>query len=286
MLPILALIRRRRGSAMAHLKRRRLGRTGLMLPELGLGAMDTPQGPEGPETLKAALDLGVEFVDTARGYAGSEHLIGEVVRERGNGFFLASKTFSHNINGSQWDVDRSLQALGVDQIDLYQLHDVRTMEVWDEVTGPNGALAGLRAAQERELVRYVGISSHDLEVVRVAILSGEFETVMLEYSAFYPESAPLIELAREHDVAVIVMRPLGGSGRTNVMRGRIAGGYGGVLTPANLLRYVLSNPGVSVAIPGARYPSRVEENVATATTYGPMDDAERRALEAAASELY
>ena len=64
----------------------------------------------------------------------------------------------------------------------------------------------------------------------------------------------LIELAAERDVGVIVMRPLGGSGRTSVMRGRMADGDEGPLTPANLLRYVLSNPGVSVAIPGARYP--------------------------------
>lgn len=70
------------------------------------------------------------------------------------------------------------------------------------------------------------------------------------------------------------------------MRGNMAAGYAGPLTPANLLRYVLSNPGVSVAIPGARYPSRVVENVAIASSYAPMTNAERRELEDAASALY
>ena len=70
------------------------------------------------------------------------------------------------------------------------------------------------------------------------------------------------------------------------MRGRIAEGYDGPLTPANLLRYVWSNPGVSVAIPGARYPSRIHDNVATAGGWLPMDEAERQTLEAEAARLY
>jgi predicted aldo/keto reductase-like oxidoreductase len=109
---------------------------------------------------------------------------------------------------------------------------------------------------------------------------------MLEYSAFYPETAALIDLAAEHDVGVIVMRPLGGSGRMSAVRGRIKDGYEGLLTPSNLLRYVLTHPGVSVAIPGARYPSRITENIATATSYVPMTEAERREIEAEAASLY
>jgi predicted aldo/keto reductase-like oxidoreductase len=70
------------------------------------------------------------------------------------------------------------------------------------------------------------------------------------------------------------------------MRGRMAEGTAGMLTPANLLRYVLSNPAVSVAIPGARYPTRIVENVATASSYEPMNQAERLELESVAARLY
>ena len=272
---------------MPDLERRRLGRTGLTVAALGLGAIDTPQSAEGEATLVRALDLGIDFVDTAREYAGSEFLIGQVVRARdGSDFRIATKTFSHTIDGSQRDVDKSLSMLGVERIALYQLHDISTMEAWARVRQEDGALAGLLIAQYRGLVDHIGVSSHSIEVLREVITSGEFATVMLEYSAFYTESEPLIELAREHDVGVIVMRPLGGSGRTSAMRGRIAQGYTGLLTPANLLRYVLSNPGVSVAIPGARYPSRIDENVATVLAYEPMEDGERRALEQEAALLY
>lgn len=258
-----------------------------MVTELGLGAMDTPQSAEGGETLAAALDLGINFVDTARDYEGSEFLIGQEVRARGAaGLHIGSKTFSHTLDGSQRDVDRSLSMLGVERISLYQLHDISTAEAWERVMQEDGALAGLKVAQYRGLIDHIGVSSHSNEVLHTAITSGEFATVMLEYSAFFPETASLIDLAAERDVGVIVMRPLGGSGRTSVMRGRIAGGEDGPLTAANLLRYVFSNPGVSIAIPGARYPSRVRENVETASTYEPMDAAERQALEAEAARLY
>ncbi len=272
---------------MSNLKQRRLGRTGLMVAELGLGAMDTPTSPERVETLETALDLGVNFVDTARDYAGSELLIGQIIRSRGGkDFHIASKTFSRSMHGSQWDIDRSRAVLGVESIDLYQLHDVSTMEAWGQVTQETGALEGLKVAQYRGLIAHIGISSHNLDVLYKAITCGEFDTVMLEYSAFHPETAPLIELAMALDVGVIVMRPLGGSGRTSTMRGRIAEGYTGPLTPASLLRYVLSNPAVSVAIPGTRYPSRVRDNAVTASDYEPMDGATRRALEAAAAAFF
>lgn len=269
------------------LKKRRLGRTGLMVSELGLGAMDTPHSPDALDTVTTALDLGIDFVDTARDYEGSEHLLGKVVRSRGaEGFHIGSKTFKHTASGAQYDIDRSLSVLGLPRISLYQLHDISTPQAWAEVMRPDGALEGLKTAQYRGLIGHIGISSHNLEIAREAIRSGDFETVMMEYSAFYPESAPLIDLAATRDIGVIVMRPLGGSGRTSTMRGMIERGYDGPLTPANLLHYVLSNPNVSVAIPGARYPSRVMENVATASGYAPMTEAERREVEAAAANLY
>ena len=272
---------------MPALGRRRLGRTGLVVTEVGLGAMDTSQSPEGADALRAALGLGINIVDTAREYEGSELLIGHVIRDGvRREFHVASKTFSRAIDGSQRDIDRSLSMLGVERISLYQLHDVSTVGAWREVMGSDGALRGMRIARHRGLIGHIGLSTHSLEVAREAICSGAFDTVMLEYSAFHPESAPLIELARARDVGVIAMRPLGGSGRTSVMRTRIETGTAGILTPANLIRYVLSNPGVSVAIPGARYPSHVRENVATATSFQPIEHAQRRELEEAAAALY
>jgi uncharacterized protein len=258
-----------------------------MVPELGMGAMDTPTSPEGAATIKAALDSGIEFFDTARGYEGSEHLLGQVLRELPDATaHISSKTFNRTASGAQYEIDRSLSVLGVPRIALYQIHDLRTEDDWDQVMAEDGALAGLQTAQYRGLIGHIGVSSHNLELVERAIRSDLFDAVMLEYSAFYPETAPLIELAAERDVSVIVMRPVGGSGRMSAIRGKLSTGYNGPLTPANLLRYVLSNPGISVAIPGARYPDRVLENARTASDYSPMSQSERSELEREAAQLY
>ncbi len=248
--------------------------------------MDTPQAKEGGETLQVALDLGMNFVDTAREYQGSEYLIGDVIRARGNkDFYAATKTFKRTRDGAQYDVDRSLQILGLDKLDLYQLHDVSSLEAWEQVRQEGGALEGLRIARIRGLIDYIGISSHSPAVLEKAIVSGDFDTVMLEYSAFYRETANLIPLAKEADVGMIVMRPLGGSGRASSIRTRISEGNTS-LTPAMLLRYVLSNPDISVAIPGARFPSRIRENVETALTYQPFDESQNRLCETEAGRLF
>ncbi len=272
---------------MPPLPQRRLGRTGLMVGAVGLGAMDTPHSPDAEATVLAALDLGINFIDTAREYAGSEFLLGQVVRSRGaDGVHFASKTFSHTANGTHRDVGRSLSVLGLERIDLYQLHDISTPEAWEEVHAPEGALAALRELQSYGLVGHIGVSSHSMEILERIVESDDFDTVMVEYSAFFPQTAHLIERAAEREIGVIVMRPVGGSGRTSEMRGRLAEGYSGPLTPANLLRYVLTDPAVSVAIPGARHPSRVIENVATASDCEPMTAAERAEIEAEAARLY
>jgi hypothetical protein len=277
---------------VSPINQRRLGRTNLSVTELGLGAMDTPTSGDGPATLDAAHTLGINFIDTARDYAGSEFLIGRHIRERRShnlpaNLLITSKTFSDTINGSQHDVDRSLATLGLEAIPLYQLHDVSTADAWKEVTDEEtGALAGLKTAQYRGLIDHIGVSSHNTQLLETIITSGHFAAVMLEYSAFFAETAPLIDLAAQHDVGVIVMRPLGGSGRTSAMRTAIAEGYIGPLSPHNLLRYVLSNPNITTAIVGARHPSRIEANVATATSYTPMPLDKRRALEEEAARLY
>ncbi len=269
------------------MRTRRLGRTDLVVPELGFGAMDTPNSAERRETVEAAVEGGIRFIDTAREYAGSEFLLGEVVRAGGaEGVVIGSKTFARDANRAQYDVDASLRTLGRSSIELYQLHDVTTWEAWREVSAEGGALEGMKTAQYRGLIRFIGVSCHDLEVARECIDSGQFDTVMLEYSAFFPGSRALIAHAHERDVGVIVMRPLGGSGRTSVIRGRLREGDAGTVTPHNLLRYVLSNPDISVAIPGASHPDRIVANVRTAQAYEPMTESEQRALESEAAKLY
>ena len=257
-----------------------------MVTELGLGAMDTPQAAEGLKTLELALKCGINFIDTAREYQGSEFLVGEALSSVGaEGVYLASKTLKRTMDGSQYDIDRSRQALGVDKVHLYQLHDVSTFEAWEEAMGEGGALEGLKVARFRGLIEYIGISSHSLDILELAIKSDEFDTVMLEYSAFSPDTEELMRLAFDSNIGVIAMRPLGGSGRMSSMRSQMKRGDSS-LTAAMLLRYVLSNPNVSVAIPGSRFPDRVRRNVEVASTYRPLSASARTLCEERARVLY
>jgi len=248
---------------MGELKKRRLGRTGLMVSELSFGAMNIPDVAEGEETLHCALALGINFIDTARAYRGSEYMVGNANQKR-NSFIIATKTTSRIRDGVLNDIEKSLRNLRVDSIDLYQLHDVGLVD-WERVMGKDGALGGLREAREQGLIHHIGLTSHTIEVLERAVDSGEFETIQLRYNPFEREARRVISLAKQMDVGVIVMKPFGGLGMPATLRG-----YETPLNPKMLLRYVLSNPSISAAMPGVRFPWEVEENVALARSYEPM----------------
>jgi predicted aldo/keto reductase-like oxidoreductase len=233
--------------------------------------------PEGKGALLKAFAIGVNFVETGRLYRGSEYLIGQALGElpdRGASMHVASKTIGRSRDAALRDLERSLSHLGLPKVDVYQLCDVGPDD-WEQVMGTGGALEGLREAQKRRLVRFVGISSHSHQVLRWAIESGEFDTVQLKYSVFNLRHEDLIRLAHERGIGVIVMKPLGGFGMAGALK---SSPYRDGLNAKALLRYVLSNPAVSVAIPSMRFVREVEENSALATSYKPTAPAEKARL--------
>ena len=267
--------------------KRRLGRTNLQVTELGFGAMDTPQVPEGKDALLSAINLGVNFIDTARIYDGSEFLIGQILPSfNRDDLIIASKTINRTRDGAQHDVDRSLSLMNLNRIDLYQLDDV-AMEDWDLILQENGALEGLKIAKYRGLINHIGISSHDLSLIDIAIESKLFDTVMIEYSAFYSETYNLTKKAYQNDIGVIAMRPLGGSGRMTSLRTVMErNSLLDNITPSNLLEFVLSNSNIAVSIVGTRYPDRVKSNVETALHYKHLNNSEKEKCKQAAGKLF
>ncbi len=262
---------------MTPLRTRRLGRTGLLVTELGLGATSVADVPEGEETLLRAFSLGVNFVETGQCYRGSEYLIGRVLQrlgQNGGGVHVASKTLKRSRHGALSDLERSLSHLGLPKVDIYQLNSVDD-QAWEQVMAKGGALEGLKEARACGLVAYIGISSHTVEVLRRAIESQEFDTIQIKYSAFNTEGAALIRLAHERDIGVIAMKPLGGFGMLGWLK---SSPHARFLSARTLLRYALSNRYLSVVIPGMRFPWEAEENVALASSYGRMTPAQRERL--------
>ncbi len=261
---------------MPELRLRRLGRTGLLVGELGFGGAQVAGSAEGEEALRRAFALGVNLVETGRLYRGSEYMIGGALSGLAGraSVHVASKTLGRSRDAALRDLERSLEHLGLSAVDIYQLADVRR-DQWEQVMAPGGALEGLREAQERGLVRYVGLSSHSHRVLRQAVDSGEFDTIQLRYNVFDLRNEPLIRLAQRKDIGVIVMKPLGGFGMVGALK---AFHLEDRLNAQTLLRYVLSNRHLSVVIPGMRFPWEVEENVTLAVSSKPMTPSEKARL--------
>jgi len=261
-------------SRLAGLSERPLGRTGLLVSEVGFGAAHVGTVDEGEEALFRAFSLGINFVETGRLYGESEYLIGRALSRLGEGgprVYVASKTLKRTRDGALNDLEKSLVHLGLDSIDIYQLNDVDEGS-WAQVMDRGGALEGLREAREQGRVRFIGLTSHSAQVLRRAVESGQFDTIEVKYSPFNRRGEAVIRLAHRRDVGVIGMKPFGGFGMLGSLR---ASALAEALGPGTLLRYALSNHHLSVTIPGMRFVREVEENVALAASYRPMTPSQK-----------
>ena len=201
---------------------RRLGRTGLEVSELGFGAWEIgwtrpEEGDEVGRLLNRALDLGINFIDSSAAYRWSEELIAKYVGHRRDEFFFATKCGSGRVlqPDGEWvqtldysakaiapQIDRSLQRLKTDYIDIIQLHSPGL----DDVAFGDG-LEGLKRAQEQGKVRFISLSA-DGDAARKAVEIGEYDTLQLTYNVLEQEPAEIIAAAREKDMGIIVKVPI------------------------------------------------------------------------------
>jgi hypothetical protein len=209
--------------------------------------------------IRAALDLGVGLIDTARVYSDSEEKIGAALRGRPERPVVVTKTYERGSEGARCDVDRSLHKLGLSRVPLYLLHNIDSPETLDEVMGLGGALHGLRRALREGLVGSIGISSHKPEIIEEALRRDAFDAVEVPFSAVEKQFLPAIEQAAERNVGTLVMKPLAG---------------GALRQASSALRYVLSHP-VSCVVPGMQSEAEVRENLAV---QGPLSEEDWQAL--------
>jgi predicted aldo/keto reductase-like oxidoreductase len=268
--------------------KRLLGRTGLEVSRLGYGAIKLPgvSEEEAVALVNRAIDLGVNFIDTARCYGDSEAKLGRAMAKRRDEVVLASKVIRGSRQEAEEDIATSLKMLQTDWIDLYQIHDVSMRQKYERVTGPGGALEALRAARDKRQVRFIGVSGHNLDVLLEAAETGWFDTIQVAYNLANTAPAErLLPRARELDIGIINMKPLGGGNLPKPVD--LAGKDGAEyqVTAAACLRFIMTNPDVTVVIPGMRAMREVEENVSTAERFVPMTAEEARRLTEMASSL-
>lgn len=250
-----------------------LGRTGLKVKILGFGGIPIQRVTEEEAigVVRRCHELGINYYDTARGYTVSEERIGKALEDVREEVILATKSGRRTGEEMEEELETSLRNLRTDWIDVYQLHNVSSMDAWERIKAPGGALEALYKAQEEGRIRHLGITSHDPAVLADIVKEDIFETIMIPYNylTLKPEEE-LLPLCHEMNVGTIIMKPFGG----------------GAFSNANTaLKFVLSREHVDIAIPGMMTVDEVEENLGVASDAHTISEGELELIERDRVEL-
>ena len=243
---------------------RMLGKTGLKVSAVGSGVGITPD----PEVIARAIDLGVNYFDTARGYGegNSERITGAALKGKRSRVVLASKTDARDKAGVLKDMDASLKALETDYVDIWHLHSRDTPDtITDE------AVEACLKLKEQGKARFIGVSAHDINAVADKILQvGRFDVVQTTYS--YALKAPFREasIAKLHEagLGVVAMKVIiavaGFVPREIPLKDE---------GPLAAIKWVLLNPAISTTVPYVKNTAELEMNVrAMSEAYTPGDE--------------
>jgi len=269
---------------------REFGKTGKKLSALGFGAMRLPKDEKlAIAMIRRAIELGVNYVDTAPGYGESEIIVGRAVSDVRDRVYLSTKNpLDDNTAEGWWSrLNRSLERMRVDHIDFYQVvHGLNWKAYETNFSLPEGGLGAARRAKEQGIIGHICFSFHDTcENLIKLIDTGEFEGVTLQYNLLDRSLEAGIEYAFLHGMGVVVMGPVGGGrlGRPTEQILRLI--PGGVKSSAEVaLRFVLANPYVTCALSGMSEMEHVEENARTASRTEPLTAEEKRRLAASLEE--
>ena len=163
------------------------GRTGHLSTRalFGAAALGDVTQDEADRTMQLLLDYGVNHIDTAASYGDSELRLGPWMERYRDQFFLATKTAERTYDGAKAEFEKSLRRLRVDEVDLIQLHYLVGNDEWEVAMGAGGALEYLIEAREQGLVKYIGVTGHDVAIARMhqrSLDRFDFDSVLLPYN--------------------------------------------------------------------------------------------------------
>jgi len=229
-----------------------------------------------------AFEAGVNYVDSAVGYCNrdSQRAVGEAVKSWGREKIIVStKNPYYGEEEKDWwqNLEDSLERLQVSFIDIYNHHGMR-WERYTEHIEPRMA-KWMRKAKEQGLIKHICCSFHDNnEALRKLVDTGYVESITLQYNLLDRGLEDGIAYAHEKGLGVVVMGPVGGGrlGADSEVLAQLAPGIARV--PELALRFVLSNPNVSLALSGMSTMQQVEENLATAADAAPLTEEQLAAI--------
>jgi aryl-alcohol dehydrogenase-like predicted oxidoreductase len=217
---------------------------------------------EADQTLEVLLRYGVNHLDLAAGYGDAELRVAPWLRKYPDRFFLATKTGLRTYDDAKRQIHHSLERLGVERVDLIQLHSLADPIEWDTALSPGGALEACVEAREQGLVRFIGVTGHGTQIAATHLRSLErfdFDSVLLPYSYIMMQDSnyaanfeKVAEVCAERNVAMLTIksiarRPWWGRERTR------ATWYEPFQEQSDIdpaIHWVLARPEIFVASPG------------------------------------
>jgi uncharacterized protein len=277
----------------AAMPTRNLGKTGHKVGIFSLGGQATVEVPnkeaEAVAIVEKAIDLGVNYLDTAAQYGGqerwSQRYIGQVMKRRRKEVYLASKTHDRTRDGSLKLLEESLRLLNTDHLDAWQLHHITTQDDVDRIFAKGGAIEALQQAKEQKMIRFCGVTGHtDPGVLMQCIERFPFDQILMALNPADPHrlsfQEKLLPMAVEKNMGIIGMKI---PARGRILNVPPQGPYAtpnskpGPLSIKEAMYYVLSLP-VSTIIIGCDSVEQLTENVQLAREFTPLNDTQRAGL--------
>jgi predicted aldo/keto reductase-like oxidoreductase len=262
--------------------KRTLGKTGEQLTIIGQAGGRFPlcTFEEAKAVTMRAYELGINYFDTARIYwdGKSEEVYGAVLPPFRKNIFLTTKSPERSREGAEADLDASLRALKTDHVDLWQIHQVSTMDEVEQIFAPGGAIEAFEAAKKAGKCRFIGFTGHHDPQVHLAMLKkyDKYDTILMPLHAADPGY-----LSFEKNVLpVAVARGMGIQGMKSTANAKLLQ----ALPLKDCLSYVLSLPVHCVAM-GCTTIGQVEDDVRIAQQFTPFDEAKLEQIRERAAKI-
>lgn len=278
------------------------GKTGIKVSRLGFGCMRFPftevdgkkvfNEEESIRMMHRAMELGVNYFDTAPGYCDtiSEIIVGKALKGRRDQVYLSTKYPTEVGTGDDYEkkLEISLKKLDTDYIDFYHFWGI-SLDTWEKkLDTPDGPLARALKLRDQGVIRHISFSFHDkpenmMEIIRRG--QGQLASVLCQYNLLDRANEDAIAFAHEQGLGVTIMGPVGG-GRlgapSQIIQDLLPGK---VQSSAEMaLRFVMNNPNVNIALSGMSSMEMVEENARVASDMSPLSAGENARIDAMLEE--
>ena len=244
-----------------RMRKRPFGNAGVEVTQVGLGGEGVlrtyERTPDAVAVIEKAADQGIAYFDSAMAYAGSQKYYGSFWKKHSHlrdKIFQTSKSANRDKDGARDDLVHSLAAMGLRDLDLWQIHDIRTREDINMIESPGGALEAFIEAKETGLTRFIGVTGHhDPSVLKHAVVNWPVDAVLLPVNP--------VE-------AIIGMKVLGASHYIHEEA---------EITPELLIRFALSQE-ITTAIVGCSTPREVQMLAQAGRDFEPVSEEEQKVL--------